>query len=135
MMPVLSPAAYSTGSTVPAAGVCQGGGSGIINDRRQTPRPIRYIHTSGQGLSNGRNWAINHGQGEIIAFTDDDCEVPPNWLREIARAFSSECRIGLVFGSVKAGPHDAKPGQNGGSVQFTIGCSADQLMGQFGRRV
>jgi hypothetical protein len=62
------------------------------------------------GLSLGRNSGVTEAHGEIIAFTDDDCDVPGNWIENIVRAFSLDARIRLVFGSVTAAPHDPAKG-------------------------
>jgi GT2 family glycosyltransferase len=51
-----------------------------------------------------------HARGEILAYTDDDCTVPPDWLRTIADAFRADERIGMVFGNILAGPHDRDRG-------------------------
>ena len=71
---------------------------------------IRYIRTSTEGLSVGRNLGIRNARSEFIALTDDDCEVTSNWLRELVRAFSVDSRIGVVFGNVLAGSHDPDAG-------------------------
>jgi GT2 family glycosyltransferase len=73
-------------------------------------RGVHYFHSQQRGLAHGRNFAVCHSQGDIIACTDDDCDVSPDWLPQIARAFKSENRVGLVFGRVAAGPHDASKG-------------------------
>ena len=36
-----------------------------------------------QGLSWARNAGIRESQGEVIAFTDDDVIVEPDWLRNL----------------------------------------------------
>jgi glycosyltransferase involved in cell wall biosynthesis len=51
---------------------------------------IRHVHEPRPGLSVARNAGIHASRGEIIAFTDDDVELHPNWTAEIARAFSNE---------------------------------------------
>jgi GT2 family glycosyltransferase len=47
--------------------------------------PIRRLYESKQGLSNARNCALDHAQGELLLWTDDDVLVEPNWLAEYAR--------------------------------------------------
>lgn len=42
--------------------------------------------------------------------TDDDCRVPPDWLGNMAAAFSAGDRTGVVFGNVLAAPHDRAKG-------------------------
>ncbi len=44
-----------------------------------------------------RNQGIKQAQGEILAFTDDDCRVGTNWLKNVAAAFDSP-QIGAIGG-------------------------------------
>lgn len=47
----------------------------------QNPRlNIRYILEPNQGLSHARNRGWREAHGEYIAYTDDDCEIPGDWL-------------------------------------------------------
>lgn len=71
---------------------------------------FHYLRSPTQGLSAGRNFGIRHTQSEFIALTDDDCETPKNWLRELVAAFSKDSRIGIVFGNVLPGPYDRSAG-------------------------
>jgi GT2 family glycosyltransferase len=73
------------------------------------PRVV-YLRSNTKGVSIGRNLGIAAARSEMIAITDDDCEVPPNWLKEIASAFEVDSRIGVVFGNVVPGPHDSTSG-------------------------
>ncbi len=41
-------------------------------------------HDSEKGSSSSKNDGIKEASGEIIAFTDDDCVVSENWLKEIS---------------------------------------------------
>jgi GT2 family glycosyltransferase len=70
-----------------------------------SPR-FRYIKADSKGIATGRNLGIEKANGELIALTDDDCEVAKNWLQELAKAFSIDQRIGVVFTNVLAGAHD-----------------------------
>jgi len=71
---------------------------------------ICYVRSATKGLSTGRNLGIRDAQSELIALTDDDCEVPSDWLRELVAAFAVDRRIGIVFGNVLPGPHDRSKG-------------------------
>lgn len=71
---------------------------------------VRYVWTASAGTTRAHNLAIACSQGEIIAITDDDCEVPPNWVAELVAAFHRDERIGVVFGNVVAAPHDSNAG-------------------------
>jgi glycosyltransferase involved in cell wall biosynthesis len=71
---------------------------------------VCYVRTATLGSSSARNVGIDAAEGEVIGLVDDDCEVPPNWVRELAKAFEIDSRIGLVFGNVQPGPHDSRGG-------------------------
>lgn len=73
------------------------------------PRLV-YVRSASRGLSAGRNLGIRGARNELVAITDDDCRVPADWLRRLAGAFDVDRRIGVVFGNVDPGPHDAGRG-------------------------
>lgn len=77
---------------------------------------VRYLSNPRQGVALNRNLGASKARGKFIAYTDDDCTVPPDWLRTIAQAFRADERIGMVFGNILAGPHD----RDGGFVQAYI---------------
>jgi GT2 family glycosyltransferase len=53
------------------------------------PERVRYVFEGRQGLSYGRNAGIRAARGSIIAFTDDDVDVAPDWLERLAAAFAA----------------------------------------------
>ena len=69
-----------------------------------------YRPSARRGLAAGRNDAIVCSQSDLIAMTDDDCEVEIGWVREMVNAFRVNQNIGIVFGNVIAGPHDRNLG-------------------------
>jgi GT2 family glycosyltransferase len=71
---------------------------------------IRYRRSRAVGVAAARNLAAADGAGELVAITDDDCEVSADWLRELEAAFAPDERIAIVFGDVLPGPHDAAAG-------------------------
>lgn len=78
---------------------------------------IRYLRSSPPGLARAHNAAISEATTELIALTDDDCEVPSDWLEMVARAFELEPRIGVVFGNVHPAEHDSRAGLVPGYVR------------------
>lgn len=61
---------------------------------------IIYHHLDKAGLSRAYNLGMERSDGDIIAFTDDDCIVPGDWLAQIARAFREDPQAGLLYGQV-----------------------------------
>lgn len=71
-----------------------------LNHLAKTNPRIRVFHHEGnRGLSAGRNTAIKHARGEIIAFTDDDCIADPHWLRELVAPFHDQAVV-AAYGQV-----------------------------------
>lgn len=61
---------------------------------------LRYFHVDEAGLSRAYNTATRLTEGDIIAFTDDDCLVPADWLSAIAAAFEADPDGDLLYGRV-----------------------------------
>jgi GT2 family glycosyltransferase len=53
-------------------------------------------------LSRAYNQAIASTTGPIIAFTDDDCLVPSDWIEKIVKAFEEQRDGELMYGQVVA---------------------------------
>lgn len=61
---------------------------------------VRYVCEPRPGLDWARNRAIAAARGEIIAYTDDDVVVDPQWVRAIAQAFAENPAVMAVTGLV-----------------------------------
>jgi len=61
---------------------------------------IKYCFEKAQGLSYARNHGIEKASGMIIAFTDDDVVVEPDWLRNIFNAFQEHNNLWCVGGKI-----------------------------------
>lgn len=60
----------------------------FLEKYKQKHSQLKALHLDkNYGPSVARNKGIEIAQGEIIAFTDDDCIVDKNWLREIVKSF------------------------------------------------
>lgn len=56
---------------------------------------VRLIRLDRGGPSRARNKGIEAARGEFIAFTDSDCIVRRDWLRELERGFLDEAIAGV----------------------------------------
>ncbi|MCB0083321.1 MAG: glycosyltransferase [Caldilineaceae bacterium] len=61
---------------------------------------VRYCREPRPGLSWARNRAILEASGEIIAFTDDDVVVDPNWVAALSQTFVENPDVMAVTGLV-----------------------------------
>jgi glycosyltransferase involved in cell wall biosynthesis len=59
---------------------------------------VHYLREDRPGLSFARNRGLEVALGEIIAFTDDDAIVEPNWLLELLRGFHAGENVACVTG-------------------------------------
>lgn len=66
--------------------------TGQIADRYEG---IHVIHQENKGLSAARNVGIAASTGEIVAFTDSDCVVDPDWLHYLVATFLSSGRAAV----------------------------------------
>jgi GT2 family glycosyltransferase len=49
---------------------------------------FRYVREDRKGLDNARNAALRAAQGDVVAFTDDDCVPAPTWLARVDELFA-----------------------------------------------
>jgi glycosyltransferase involved in cell wall biosynthesis len=61
---------------------------------------VRYRFEASQGISFARNSGLAVARGSIVAFTDDDIEVEPDWVARIVAAFAAHPDIDCVGGKV-----------------------------------
>lgn len=71
---------------------------------------VRYLSSETRGLGNARNVGIESTKGEIILFTDDDCEVPADWIETMAQVFSDQPEAMMAFCEVRPGVFDPAEG-------------------------
>jgi GT2 family glycosyltransferase len=71
---------------------------------------VRYVHDDGTGAARARNIGVGHTRGDIVVFTDDDCEPAPDWLATISRSLSEDAEAGIAFGTVTPAAHDPRDG-------------------------
>ena len=75
----------------------------IVNERAQTaPFPLRYIQTNFHGPHPSRRLGAREATGGIVAFTDDDCVVTPEWIAYGVACFTPD--TGLAQGRTLPNP-------------------------------
>ena len=60
--------------------------------------PLRVVVEPTPGVSWARNRGMQESVGEIILFTDDDCEPEEEWVEELTLPFYRDPNIGAVGG-------------------------------------
>jgi len=61
---------------------------------------VRVIRVPPLGINVARNAGVREARGDIVAFTDGDCRVPPDWLERILEFFRRRPDAAAVGGSV-----------------------------------
>jgi glycosyltransferase involved in cell wall biosynthesis len=61
--------------------------------------PVCHILATTGALTGAKNIALTHARGDILAFTDDDCYLRPDYLRALTDVFGEE-DVGVVGGRV-----------------------------------
>lgn len=69
-------------------------------DVAQNPEKLKYLFEPRQGLSYGRNTGIANAKAPIIAFTDDDVRVAPDWVYHVTAGFEANPDIDFLGGKV-----------------------------------
>lgn len=62
--------------------------------------PVRYVFLAEPSIPRARNLVLQHASQEVVAFTDDDCAVDPEWLAAVERGFMRAANVGIVGGRV-----------------------------------
>ncbi len=67
---------------------------------------IKFVRSDTVGIGPSRHLAVELSRSEYIAFTDDDCVVPSDWVRTLAEIFDDRQQIAMIYCNVVAAPHD-----------------------------
>ena len=66
--------------------------------------PLRLPGAPGSNISEGRNLAIRHARGEIIAVTDAGVRLAPDWLEQLSAPLLADRQAQAVAGFFRADP-------------------------------
>jgi GT2 family glycosyltransferase len=118
----------------------------IVADNRSTDRTrevvgarqvagklkLRYLYEARPGKSYALNSGVGAAQGEIIAFTDDDCFVNTDWLVRLEDEFEADPALAGLGGRVELyNPADAEVSVVRHRERFTV-ASFDQIWSVIG---
>jgi glycosyltransferase involved in cell wall biosynthesis len=76
---------------------------------RQSPLPVRHLLEPRRGVAYARNAAVAASSCAVIAFTDDDQDVAPEWLTAIERTFDGNPDVDVIGGRVLPRWLDGEP--------------------------
>jgi len=81
----------------------------VINEFAKASRfTVRYVFAKAQGRSHALNAGIAAAQGDLLAFTDDDVLLHPDWLCNMLKAFR-DFNCAAVAGRIIPVWHHQKP--------------------------
>src|SRR3954449_4887009 len=58
----------------------------VVRALMESHPSLRYLHTRTPGLSRAYNIGVRATTGDVLAFTDDDCVAPADWIACIVAA-------------------------------------------------
>ncbi len=65
---------------------------------------LHYVRSSKRGVCAGRNLGVALAEGALVAFTDDDCRIAPDWFDRFEAIFRTEQDTDVVCGRVRVPP-------------------------------
>jgi len=68
---------------------------------------VKVFRMNGEGPSVARNRAVMQAHGDFVAFTDADCVVSQDWIKELLKGFVDETVAGV--GGIQKSPADEVP--------------------------
>jgi GT2 family glycosyltransferase len=67
---------------------------------RHGPVRVRYMPSETVGAARGRNLGIRAARAPIVAVTDDDCRVTPEWVDALCKRFDADPDLVMLCGRV-----------------------------------
>ncbi|MBI3782639.1 MAG: glycosyltransferase [Deltaproteobacteria bacterium] len=112
MLPTLGAAAAALGEPVEIIVVDNGSSdatSQVLHDWIAVDSNRRYLRVEERGKARALNRALAATAADLVAFTDDDVELPPTWLVELVGFFDQHPEFGAATGRVQMPPSVTDP--------------------------
>ncbi len=100
---------------------CTPASADLVNRLALSDPRVSLVSDSGKGAARARNLGIRATAGEIVAFTDDDCQPESTWLGTLVGALAEDPSAGIAYGTVSPGPHNPRDG-------FIVGFTPDRRL-------
>lgn len=71
---------------------------------------VHYVHSASHGVGLSHNISLHESRGELVLVTDDDCEVPPDWISRMVLTMERYPQAAVVFCDVVPAPYDQTKG-------------------------
>lgn len=78
--------------------------------------PLKIIVEHGANISRGRNVAVSHAMGDILAITDAGVRLIPTWLENLTAPFEHDSALNVVAGFFLPDPHTVFEAAMGATV-------------------
>ena len=63
---------------------------------------LRHLRSPRAHANSGRNLGLRHARGDLVAFPDDDCIMPPGALAQVRHAFEDDANLAILTGPAAA---------------------------------
>jgi len=90
--------------------------------KAEVPAYVKIIISDKRGLSNARNSGVKKGEGDILAFIDDDAVADKHWLERLVENYDDPSVVG-VGGVIKPLWEGNRPVWFPEELYWIIGCS------------
>lgn len=75
--------------------------SQVVREFTSRIQGLKLVETVNYNLARSRNVGLAHCHGEIVAMTDDDAEIFPDWIAQIKRLHAEHPAAGAIGGEVR----------------------------------
>lgn len=91
----------------------------VVEKYRHIPDiEVKLVRTVNKNLATSRNIGLPHCTGDLVAMTDDDAEVFPDWVTQMKRVHAEHPEAGAVGGLVLGSNTDTLVGRVADAITF-----------------